>query len=235
MTIIKASQSAQQLARFRFAPTGLPDKPQAVVASAPFEAIPQAEPVLELPHDTARTQEIAKLQRALEAKSEELTAACERAFDEGRQLGLAAAADREQERFQALQDKLSEGLGAIADHLAAREDQAVGIARAVLQRILGDRSAYAGMVAETAALWRRSLAEATVLKVVVSAQDFAGESDLAALQLRLGNVAVERDPAMASGDCRFSLALGEVDLSLPLQASAAERLLADHAPESAAA
>lgn len=233
MTILKASQTAGRVAGFRITPLSDPEASPASANGSEVGA--QAHPPRHEPSDTTLAKEIVALEGALEAARHEIIATREGALEEGRQLGLSEAADRQQERLQALLEKLSEGVQAVEAHLAGCEEQGVAIARAVLRRVLGDRAEYVSMVTEIAAHWRQRLADTTVMRVFVSPQDFPGEADLAALQLRLGNVAIERDPAMASGDCRFSLALGDIDLSVPVQADAVERLLASHSPESAAA
>lgn len=232
MTLVKARQAAGRISKFSF---------DSIEARVPQERTsagesPPAEESLEQRNEAEHAAElIANLKRALDDMEQETIAVREKALEEGKALGIAAAVDRQAERMQLLEEQLTCGLEKIAEELGQREDIAVSIARAVLERILGEKSQFAPMVAETAALWRQKLSQTTVLSVTVSLEDFPSEPELAALRLRLGNVAVKTDAAMASGGCRFSLTLGEVDLSIPVQSFGAERLLGGYALESAAA
>lgn len=232
MTIIKARETAGQVSGFRFLrPTApnLQDRARAEEFAAPLAPEEVSDGV------ALASGRIEALQHALKAKEVEAAALREAALEEGRQLGRAEATDRQADRLKALEQSLSEAGAAVQEKLAEHEEQAIIIAKAALARILGDQSQFAGLVAETVGLWRHRLENTTILRVIVSPLDFSSEGDLASLQLRLGNLDITTAPKFASGECRFVLAMGEVDLSLPRQAAAVERMLAAHASESVAA
>ena len=172
--------------------------------------------------------EIARLRErivALEAAVSDAGRLRERAVEEGRRL-------REDDRA-ALLDRLSSGIAAAtaeyAAALASLERLAPLIARAGIERVLGDSADRAAVVVEAVREQLTRIQEGAVLQVEVSPKDFPGEAQLSALAAAIvtprGKVAA-RD-GLASGECRFRLTLGALEVGPVQQWRVLDGLLSD--------
>ncbi len=164
---------------------------------------------------------IAELEAALrdgESEREDASAdAFRRGHAEGREEGLAAAATREQERVEAVQDAVAKAVSTIDRKIDGERDLAIDIARAALDRILADPAMYHGLVAETARRHAAALQRGTILRLRVSPLDFPDASALEVLPRLSGGAVVEADPSIEAGSCIFDLTLGSLDASIPRQ------------------
>ncbi|GAA4044749.1 FliH/SctL family protein [Parerythrobacter jejuensis] len=177
----------------------------------------------------------AALRAAQDDAAKERDAAREKGHQEGHKKGLAEAETKDAERLELLRKAIE---AAQADTLKSLDQQrslAIDIARATMGQILGDASNHLALVNETAAYWKDKLAGAAVLKLRVSSADFADAYAIEELQAGIGNLDIQIDDELKTGACIFDLQLGEVDASIPLQATRADAVLAEHGVEAGAA
>ena len=139
------------------------------------------------------------------------------AFSEGSAAGRREAADRNAEKLEALRkalEQVGQDLGAKLDEKA---DVAVAIARAALQRILGEDSARREMVGEIVRQMAADVAAETLVRIRVSAEDFESDQEIAVLARSLPGISIERQDALPGGSCLLDLTLGCIDASLDVQ------------------
>lgn len=181
-------------------------------------------------------ERIAELEDALRKAAHDAEAMQEAAFERGRTKGLEEAEDNSYELFTLLETALTKAHAAIGEKIDRQRDVAVALTRAILAEIFADQSIYPDMVASVARRWSDHLNGETSLKLCVSHQDFPDEAALTFLRDQVSRptdnaaqaqdrIDIKADPALESGACIFNLQLGQLDASIPLQVSAADRLL----------
>ena len=174
------------------------------------------------------SRRVTDMEQALRAADERAAADHAAAFEEGRRQGRAQAEKQDAERLALLRISLQRARENAIQALEAKQGLAVDIARATLGQILGRESSFTAMVTETARHWKAKLADAAVIRLRVSENDFPDESVLKELGADIGNLEVTADSELAPGACVFDLQLGTVDTSIPLQAARADAVLAGH-------
>lgn len=177
----------------------------------------------------ALSRRIAELEQKLADDARKSETAIADAREEGRKLGREEAETKEAERLEALGKALTATRSETLKAFDAQRSLAVDIARATLSQILGDQSAFTGLVSETASYWKAKLAGAAVLKVRVSAADFGDQHALHEIRQSIGNLDLSVEDDLRPGSCVFDLQLGEVDASIPLQAQRADTVLSEYA------
>lgn len=159
---------------------------------------------------TQQTEHEAALQEAVQA-------AFARGRAEGSEIAQRAGetqAAESQARRATLAAALDDAHRAFCQRLdTVAETLAIRVALAALERVLGDGAAYRDLVTATVVHRLRGMHENAVVRLRVSAADFA-ETELPAV----AGAVVEPCAALAAGTCVLELAAGgELDLSLPGQ------------------
>lgn len=229
MTLVTRQQATgRRITPFRAAYPALPGKVN--------QAAPAAAPADDVADDAAQlaARRIAELEEKLRLERAGHEKACEAARAEGREEGLKQATARDGERFELLRDAIERASAGCAATIEQRADLAVMIARAALQRVFGAHWQHAGMVEAVIRHDAQQLAAGSIVRVRVSADDFADAAALADLAAAHG-IEIERDGQLESGACLFDCTLGIIDASIPIQAHAVDELLARLAPEAGGA
>ena len=180
--------------------------------------------------------EIHRLQALVEALTGDLVdakrAALER-FEEGRAEGrLEGEAAAEVDHGKAL-TRLEAGIALAADlhaeQFGALERLAPAIARAGLQRLLGDAPEFEALVVQTIREHLSRLEDSAILSVEVSSQDFSSDDALSALSAAVAapKAKIEARGDLAAGECRFRLTLGALEVGPSQQWRNLDRLLQD--------
>jgi len=151
--------------------------------------------------------------------------AVEAALERGREEGRRAADELGAERLAALREELATASRECLSQFAEKSDLAVAIARAAIQKVLGEASTRAEIAGEIARNAIAQVGAGTTIAVRVSSADFGSDEELAALERELGAMRIVRDDELRAGDCRLDLTLGTVDASLGVQLAALDREL----------
>jgi flagellar assembly protein FliH len=169
----------------------------------------------------AAEEEIERLQAALaesEVEASRLRDTARDAFEEGRQQGLAEGRKAGEERRAAALEQLEIALSAATDRLAEDIGQlerlAPMLAKAALERLVGDPGGRLEFVTDALRLQLARVDQASLVQAEVSPEDFADPADLDALPGRLGTprlVVVLKDD-LAAGEARLRLTLGGLEV-----------------------
>lgn len=161
--------------------------------------------------------ELADREEQLAAARADISRAYERGLAEGRAAGKAAAEQDEALRTEVL----AAGLAAAADEfkvsLVEVERLAATLAIGCLDKLFADISDHGPVVRELLARVLRETENQTVIKVAVSAHDFADGPALEAARAQLGLSQIELRSDLGPGECRVGLSLGELDAGLGQQ------------------
>ncbi|MFA5599816.1 MAG: hypothetical protein WDA06_04385 [Phenylobacterium sp.] len=185
----------------------------------------------------ALEHELQSLKRALEARDEKIrrleAAVAEASRDgeaKGREVGLQEAADRQEERLKQLGEAVDRALTVHGRQMAELERLAIQLASAGLDKILGASERFQELVAAALRQQVSNLAREAIVRVEVSAKDFADAAALEALAEAFGrpDVEVAALHELAAGDCRIRLQLGVLEAG-PLEQWRRLRALYDHA------
>ncbi|MGF6637617.1 FliH/SctL family protein [Paraburkholderia sp. MM6662-R1] len=155
-------------------------------------------------------------------------AAYQRGIEEGIEKGVARVKLDHVQRIEALVAGIDAALAALRDRLQAVESLALDVAQAALRKTLGDTTACAALVVQTARHHLAQIAAGSAIGVRVSAQDFPDADalrDAFATLTRDTALTVDADPQLAAGACLIDLTLGRLDVSLPRQLSHFNRTL----------
>ncbi|MGF6873143.1 FliH/SctL family protein [Paraburkholderia sp. MM5477-R1] len=155
-------------------------------------------------------------------------AAYQRGIEEGIEKGVARVKLDHVQRIEALVAGIDAALAALRDRLQEVESLALDVAQAALRKTLGDTTACAALVVQTARHHLAQIAAGSAIGVRVSAQDFADADalrDAFATLTRDTALTVDADPQLAAGACLIDLTLGRLDVSLPRQLSHFNRTL----------
>jgi flagellar biosynthesis/type III secretory pathway protein FliH len=174
---------------------------------------------------------VERLSRELAEAADATEAGVRAAYDQGREAGLGEAADREQDRLEAL----SAGLEAAATGFAAKLDLldclAPALARAALAKLFGETGSWTTMVEAMLARQLAAVRQSGIVAVRVSPLDFGDVEAVAALCG--GDVRAELDSELCAGAARIECRLGQVDLDVRSQWQALAALLDGMAEASA--
>jgi len=171
--------------------------------------------------------QIAALEKALTEKDKAIESAKAVGFEEGAKAGQKAAATQSEEALDLLKTSLADGSTTLKEQLEGKVDLALDLARTILRRILGEDHEMPTHVIGTARHWKQELAEGSVLRVRVCADDFPDQAALDGLQAELPNIEIIPQPGLKPGACQFDLKLGTLDASIDSQLSKAEGFLAE--------
>ncbi|MGF6696585.1 flagellar assembly protein FliH [Paraburkholderia sp. MM5496-R1] len=152
----------------------------------------------------------------------------EEGIEEGIEKGVARVKLDHVQRIEALVAGIDAALAALRDRLQAVESLALDVAQAALRKTLGDTTACAALVVQTARHHLAQIAAGSAIGVRVSAQDFPDADalrDAFATLTRDTALTVDADPQLAAGACLIDLTLGRLDVSLPRQLSHFNRTL----------
>ena len=197
----------------------------APLVSKPLEAAPPLEPV---PATIAAVDfeqgELADLRAKLEqatARLDEQQSAAEisitAAYERGVEDGQSSVQTRDQDRLYLLASALEQGQKALTNHLTRLEPISLKIARAVLDKIIGNSADRTAVMQQMIGHHHASLAKDMVVCIRVSAEDFASDDALQNLSQDVSGVDVKVDPQLGTGQCLFDLKLGRYDASIDLQ------------------
>ena len=212
IALLKAGDRRAQTGIRPFAPGPTPD-------STAEDSLPPASPapsaseqrIAELAHD------IATLTARIEQDASTAKAQIAAAFAKGEEAGRAQAGMREEERLAALTKALETARQAHGAALERLEVLALSVAQAALTRIFGDRSRHAELVADSLRHQLAQLDRTLVTQIRVSPHDFADAAALSALAAQTSEIALQADPALATGDCAIDLQLGRVEAGIGAQ------------------
>ncbi|MBB5407680.1 type III secretion protein L [Paraburkholderia sp. HC6.4b] len=155
-------------------------------------------------------------------------AAYQRGIEEGIEKGVARVKLDHVQRIEALVAGIDAALAALRDRLQEVESLALDVAQAALRKTLGDTTACAALVVQTARHHLAQIAAGSAIGVRVSAKDFPDADalrDAFATLTRDTALTVDADPQLAAGACLIDLTLGRLDVSLPRQLSHFNRTL----------
>ena len=211
--LIKAGDATSISARVR--PLG---------ARAPLDARPTEQVVpVEL---LALRREVESLSHDLRARDAELDRVrgdISRAFRdgqaEGHKAGLADSDKRRTEYLVKLERGIEQAIGQFDEALASLERLAVLIGREAIAKILGDPTEHAALLAAAVRHQLSHVEAQSVIRVLVSAEDFAASDELAALKAAIGRSGLDlaASDELKAGECRIRLSLGELDVGIGQQ------------------
>lgn len=178
------------------------------------------------PEWVAAQAQITRLSQELEAREEDIRRLREdvvRARREGeaagREAGRSESDARRADYLRTLQSGVDAALSLFKDDLAALERLSVVLAEAGLSKILGPGASQADLL-PAAIRWQLQALEAqSIVRVSVSRRDFADDDELAAFAVAIDRpgLKIEAVEALAQGECRIKLVLGELDVGIDRQ------------------
>ena len=220
MTVVKRQQVAAERIHAFIAPARNGEE------AVPLRDLPSVREAVQTPEEEERPSAVERHISSLEQRIAELEnesdEAVARAHERGIAEGRAAADERQSERLALFQSALDTARRSLSESIASNRDIAIELARIALRRLFAEPAHFQTMVSETIDLWARRLSKEMVIGVQVSPLDFPDEAALAGLS---PNVMISLDPALDAGECVFDLTLGQMDASIPLQASAVDVVL----------
>ena len=206
--LLKADDRRAQTAIHPFTPGPTSEDSRPTAAPAPSAGERR---IAELERD------IATLTARIEQDASTAKAQIAAAFAEGREAGDAQAVTREEERLAALTKTLEAARQAHRAALERVEALALAVAQAALARVFGDRSRHAELVADSLRHQLAQLDRTLVTQIRVSPHDFADAAALSALAAQIPDIALQADPALATGDCAIDLQLGRIEAGMDEQ------------------
>ncbi|QNA82930.1 hypothetical protein G4G27_02065 [Sphingomonas sp. So64.6b] len=207
--LIKAQSAAPLIKRFDAA---LVDRGM----TAPRASVPRS--AAETALDEALI-EIDNLRGMIAEARDDGSRAAQVARGEGEAAGRSAAMKEADQRLAVLEQAARKARTAWDDRLAGLDALAVMIARSALAKLITDSDDLGDLVARQIARRIDAIRHESVVAIRVSTEDFADDDalDVLALRIKPGATEIIADPALASGDCRFDLQLGHVDLGVRSQ------------------
>lgn len=181
--------------------------PDPVSAAMPIAAKPTEEDrvaALETALMEARGN-LAALRQQHAADSEKISA-------EAHAKGVAEGVQRNAALAEALDKAMARAEAAMTEALGETSDLSLAIARSALRQVFADHGVWHAMVADIIAVRRAQIDDNLLLRIRVSASDFSDGPALAAIRPDDASVTVIADPKLASGECRFDLNLGEIEV-----------------------
>lgn len=178
-------------------------------------------------------EQIAELQQALAKAKSEIEEAKTASFESGKKEGFNAACKLAEERYILLRDALADGQECMARGIDEQFRVAIEIARTIVQSVLGDQAQLKEHVIQTASMWKRELAESSIVGIRVSTKDFPDAKELLQIEELLGRTKIETDPSLDHGACLFDLSLGTLNASIPHQLENSNEFLNAQLPSEA--
>jgi flagellar assembly protein FliH len=174
-------------------------------------------------------QENEKLRKDLADADEARQQAERKGREEGRKEALEAARLEDEKKLAALKDGLAGALEKWRESLDGLDRLAPLIARSALSKLFDESEDHNDFVARMIARQIGRLRRESIVRILVSGEDFPDAEALAALRSRGGTGEVElvRDLDLAAGECRLDLALGHIDLGVRAQWGELSSLLED--------
>lgn len=172
-----------------------------------------------------RDSELARLRDEigrLEGELAEAGKAAIQAREQGHRAGLAAAADDAEERRALLRETLTDAYASFEDRLAILDGLAPALVRTALGKLFAPSENWAAMAEAMVARQLRDLRRSAVVVVRVSPLDFGPDS---IAPLGAGQVPVEADPDLESGQARIECRLEQIDLDVRAQWASLSALL----------
>ena len=206
--LLKADDRRAQTAIHPFTPGPTSEDSRPTAAPAPSAGERR---IAELERD------IATLTARIEQDASAAKAQIAAAFAKGKEAGDAQAVTREEERLAALTKTLEAARQAHRAALERVEALALAVAQAALARVFGDRSRHAELVADSLRHQLAQLDRTLVTQIRVSPHDFADAAALSALAAQIPDIALQADPALATGDCAIDLQLGRIEAGMDEQ------------------
>lgn len=150
--------------------------------------------------------------------------------EEGHQLGIAAAEDRQTERLLVLENAAHQAVANVADGVASLERLSALLARDCLDIILGRSDDRTGMVRKIIEVQIAKIDKSMILTVEVSREDFPDTKALAVLSRQFGNrTKFSTNAELPSGGCTMRLRLGSLEIGIDQQWGALRDLLEEMA------
>lgn len=188
-------------------------------------------------HDEERDnllRRIAWLEEQLRQRSVEtdnLRAEVTRARDDGREqgyeIGLAAAQDRQSERLRLLEKSMMQAQTAAVECLTSLSRLSTLLAQDCVDIILGDASDRTEFISSIIETQLAKIDRAMLISIDVSRLDFPNDQLIAALveKRRLSSVSVKAADDMPSGSCVINLRLGRIAVGINQQWPALKAVL----------
>jgi flagellar assembly protein FliH len=175
---------------------------------------PAGDPRLE-----ALQREVGELQDALAAQRTASQEAVTAARAEGERQGRAAAGEGIDKRLALLAKGVETAASEWQKRLHVLDELAPALARAALGKLFDDKGDYSPFVTDLIARQLRLLRRESVVAIRVSARDFEDEQALAGLaaEAGTGSVRIVTDADLETGECRFDLQLGHIDVGAKTQ------------------
>ena len=160
--------------------------------------------------------EIRELRRALEDAQTDRKEAIEAARTQGREEAARAYVREDAKALAALQAGVETAVEQLQDRLARVDGLALLLCQTALEKIFSGTRDYQDLVARAIHLQIEQLRRETVVRILVSAADFADEGALRKLADRIGagRAEIRQDPHLPAGSCRIDLRLGHIEFSL---------------------
>ncbi len=178
------------------------------------------------PEILALRREVEVLRRDLEQREaaiarhkSELEQASREGEARGREAGRREVEDNQASRLAALRQGVEQALLRYGEELASLERLAPLVAAAGLDRIIGSAPAQAKLLAKAVRRQIESLDGQALMRIEVSAADFADPAALADLPVAVGRPEVEVRAVedLEAGGCRIKLALGALEVGIGQQ------------------
>lgn len=126
--------------------------------------------------------------------------------------GVAEGVQRNAALAETLDKAMARAEAAMAEALGETSDLSLVIARSALRQVFADHGVWQAMVADIIAVRRAQIDDNLLLRIRVSASDFSDGPALAAIRPDDARATLIADPKLASGECRFDLHLGEIEI-----------------------
>lgn len=173
--------------------------------------------------------QIARLSEQLAVARTQIELARAEGEAKGYEQGLKDAVVRDEERIALLASSARDAVAGLNEKLAADGELAIEIGRAAVAAVVGDETAYEGLVTATARKWTLALKASAIVTLRVSSHDFQTPGSVETLRKAAPGVEIAVEQDLPAGSCLFDLELGQVDVSIPGQAARADEFLAQHA------
>lgn len=189
---------------------------------------PQPDPELE----EARA-EIGRLQAEIARMRHDHEAALRDTAAAARQEALASVQRDEAARIELLKTGLANAADLLRAHLSNLESHAVGIAKAALEPVFGSEVDPSGLVLPMVRHQVQGLRDRSIARLRYSGRDGLAAAEVEAALAAAGamDAVALADPALAPGQVRIEMRLGQVVLDLPAHGRAVQALLAELAGE----
>jgi flagellar biosynthesis/type III secretory pathway protein FliH len=138
---------------------------------------------------------------------------------QGKEVGLAAAEDRQAERFGVLKGGVQKALTSFEESMSSLERLALLIARDCVNVMMTASEARADLLCDMIRFQASKIEKSSIIAIEVSGQDFPTERDLIVLAERAftGPVELSVGKELEAGDCVIRLRLGQLEIGINQQ------------------